>query len=302
MTPFDTPGLLVPPLTPFDQDGKVDRHQLNDQIDYVVDACDPTALVVMGVEAQEYRYLSIDERADHVQAVAEYLDGRVPFVAGVSAPDPADAIELGRVAESAGAAAVQALVPSRVQGGTPRREDLTAYFRQLGTELGVPIVAYHNPLTGASLSPADLTAITRVNEVVAVKESSRNMRHVLRLIESIDRAGLAQYFTTMELLVPSLVLGGSGATMPPPAAELGRRTIDAFTAGNLNEATQYQRAFAEFPARWIEWGLAPVMKAALDHLGFPVGNHPAASGLSPAACNELTSYVDGIPLAGLNGE
>ena len=38
----------------------------------------------------------------------------------------------------------------------------------------------------------------------------------------IDRAGHARYFTTMQMLLATLQLGGSGATMPPPGSEIAR--------------------------------------------------------------------------------
>jgi 4-hydroxy-tetrahydrodipicolinate synthase len=104
---------------------------------------------------------------------------------------------------------------------------------------------------------------------------------VSRLIVEIDRAGHARYFTTMQMLLATLQLGGSGATMPPPGCEIARRVIDAFVAKDYERAAEIQLQFALFPSKWMHRGLAPAMKAALNLIGIPVGEpYPPYSGLT----------------------
>jgi 4-hydroxy-tetrahydrodipicolinate synthase len=96
----------------------------------------------------------------------------------------------------------------------------------------------------------------------------------------IDRAGHARYFTTMQMLLATLQLGGSGATMPPPGCEIARHVIDAFVAKDFERAAEIQLQFALFPAKWMHRGLAPAMKAALNLIGIPVGEpYPPYSAL-----------------------
>ena len=66
----------------------------------------------------------------------------------------------------------------------------------------------------------------------------------------------------MQMLLASIQLGGSGATMPPPASEIARRVIDAFVAKDYERAAEIQLQFALFPSKWMHRGLAPAMKAA----------------------------------------
>jgi 4-hydroxy-tetrahydrodipicolinate synthase len=95
---------------------------------------------------------------------------------------------------------------------------------------------------------------------------------VSRLIVEIDRAGHARYFTTMQMLLASLMLGGSGATMPPPGSEIARHVIDAFLAKDYQRAAEVQLQFALFPSKWMHRGLAPAMKAAMNLIGVPAGD------------------------------
>ena len=67
-----------------------------------------------------------------------------------------------------------------------------------------------------------------------------DLARVSRLIVEIDHAGHARYFTTMQMLLATLQLGGSGATMPPPSCEIARRVIDAFAAKDYERAATLQ--------------------------------------------------------------
>jgi 4-hydroxy-tetrahydrodipicolinate synthase len=269
---MDRPELLVAPLTPFDADLKVDDRALRRQIDYVVGDCRATMVVAAGVETQEYTYLSLEARKALIRRTIELVDGRVPVMVGVSHPSFRTAVELAQLAEQLGAAAVQLLAPLRPFAGAPSQADLIAYFEAVARETALPITLYLNPGPGAELSIADTIALSKLSRVNFIKESSRDLARVSRLIVEIDRAGHARYFTTMQMLLITLQLGGSGATMPPPAAEIAAQLIAAFTARDYERAAEIQLQFALFPAKWMHRGLAPVMKAAMKLVGVPVGD------------------------------
>jgi 4-hydroxy-tetrahydrodipicolinate synthase len=265
------PGLIVAPLTPFTADLKLDERLLKRQIDYVVRDCGATMVVAAGVETQEYTYLSLAERKALIRSTIEYVDGRVPVMVGISHASFRTAIELAHDAEKLGAEAVQLLAPLRPFAGPPTQADLVAYFEAIGRETKLPITLYLNPGPGADVSIPDTIALAKLPRVQLIKESSRDLARVSRLIVEIDRAGHAKYFTTMQMLLATLELGGSGATMPPPGSEIARHVIDAFVAKNYAKAAELQLQFALFPSKWMHRGLAPAMKAAMNLIGVPVG-------------------------------
>jgi 4-hydroxy-tetrahydrodipicolinate synthase len=266
-----TPGLIVAPLTPFTADLVVDAPALQRQIDYVI-ASGATMVVAAGVETQEYTYLSLEQRKVLIRQTVEFVDGRVPVMVGISHPSFRTAVELAHDAENLGAAAVQLLAPLRPFAGPPTQADLIAYFEAVARETRLPITLYLNPGPGADVSIPDTIALAKLPSVQLIKESSRDLARVSRLIVEIDRAGHARYFTTMQMLLISLQLGGSGATMPPPGCEIARHIVDAFLAKDYERAASLQLQFALFPARWMHRGLAPAMKAAMNLIGVPVGD------------------------------
>jgi 4-hydroxy-tetrahydrodipicolinate synthase len=190
---------------------------------------------------------------------------------GISHPSFRTAIELAHDAERLGAAAVQLLAPLRPFAGPPTQSDLVAYFEAIGRETRLPITLYLNPGPGADVSVPDTIALAKLPCVQLIKESSRDLARVSRLIVEIDRAGHARYFTTMQMLLATLELGGSGATMPPPGSEIARHIIDAFMAKDYERAAELQLQFALFPSKWMHRGLAPAMKAAMNLIGIPAG-------------------------------
>jgi 4-hydroxy-tetrahydrodipicolinate synthase len=269
---MEKPGLIVAPLTPFTADLKVDEPALQRQIDYVVKDCGATMVVAAGVETQEYTYLSFEQRRGLIRQTIEFVDGRIPVMVGISHASFKTAVELAHDAEKFGAAAVQLLAPLRPFAGSPTQSDLIAYFEAVARETRLPITLYLNPGPGADVSIPDTIALAKLPSVQFIKESSRDLARVSRLIVEIDRADHARYFTTMQMLLATLQLGGSGATMPPPGSEIARHIIDAFMAKDYERAAALQLQFALFPSKWMHRGLAPVMKAAMNLIGMPVGD------------------------------
>jgi 4-hydroxy-tetrahydrodipicolinate synthase len=183
---MQTPGLIVAPLTPFTADLKVDEAGLARQIDYVVKDCRATMVVAAGVETQEYTYLSLAERKDLIRRTIELTDKRVPVMVGISHASFKTAIELAHDAERWGAAAVQLLAPLRPFAGPPTQADLLAYFEAIGRETKLPITLYLNPGPGTDVSIPDTITLAKLPQVQLIKESSRDLARVSRLIVEMD--------------------------------------------------------------------------------------------------------------------
>jgi len=286
------PGLVVPPLTPFTPDLAVDEKRLRREIDYIVDDCGATMVSAAGVETTEYHYLTLEQRKSLIERTVEFVDGRAPVVVGVSHPNVYTAIELAHLAEKLGAEAVQVLAPLRPFGGAPTINDLVAYFQAISAETSLPIMLYLNPGPGAEVNPAWTVTLAQLPKVAYVKESSRDLARVSRLIVEIDLAGHARYFTTVQMLLASIQLGGSGATMPPPVAYIANEVIKSFNAGDHARAAELQRQFALFPALWMGYGLAPALKAAMEIVGLPLGDpYPPFKPVSDADKQAMEEYL-----------
>jgi 4-hydroxy-tetrahydrodipicolinate synthase len=276
------PGLIIPPLTPFNDDQKVDYALLEKGVNYVVDDCNAAMVIAAGVEAQEYHYLKFEERKELIKKTIEFVGQRCPVAVGISHPSYKVAIELAHYAQDLGAQAVQLLAPLRAFGGEPTHQETLDYFQAVLKEVKVPMVLYLNSGPGANLSIPTTIALAKLPGIHYIKESSRDLSRVSRLIAEIELSGHARYFTTMQMLLITLQLGGSGVTLPPPAAYLANKVVQAFVKGEIKEATRLQLQFASYPNRWMGHGLTPTMKASLKLMGLSAGDpyppHPPIHG------------------------
>jgi 4-hydroxy-tetrahydrodipicolinate synthase len=292
------PTTVVPPLTPFAQDLSVDVAALERGVNYVVEDCDAGIVIVAGVEAQEYQFLSFEARKELIRQTIAFVDGRRPVTVGVSHPSFRVAVELAQFAQSLGSQSVQLLAPTRPFGGAPSTADLVGYFEAVGREIDVPIMLYLNAGPGADVSIPATIELASLDCIGFVKESSRDLARVSRLIEEIEHVGYARYFTTMQMWLASLMLGGTGVTLPPPAAKLAHAIAKAFSAGDWIKAARIQRQLALWPSRWMHYGLAPVMKASLEWLGVPCGQpYPPYRAVEGADLDALHDYLATTDLA-----
>jgi 4-hydroxy-tetrahydrodipicolinate synthase len=165
------PGLIVPPLTPFTTDLNVDQKALEAGVNYVVEDCNASMVIAAGVEAQEYHYLTLEERKHLIAKTIEYVDGRCPVAVGISHPSFKIAVELAHYAEKMGAQATQLLAPLRPFGGEPTQGELLAYFEAVSRESHLPMVLYLNPGPGANVSVPATIALSQLERIKYVKEA-----------------------------------------------------------------------------------------------------------------------------------
>jgi 4-hydroxy-tetrahydrodipicolinate synthase len=272
------------------------------QIDYILVGCAPAAVCVAGVETQEYQYLSEGEREELIRRVVAMVDARAAVIIGVSHASFRRSIELAHLAEEVGASAVQLLLPNRPFGGPASVAEIVEYVEMIAEATDLPLVAYHNPGPGAALSAGQVVTVATLESVRCLKESSRNVRHVGLVIKEVELAGHAHVFVTMEVLLAGLTLGAAGAMAPPPAAVFCSNLISAFREGDFSGAGEYQRLLSEMPARWIEYGLAPVMKEAMRCLGVDCGDpHPPFGNLPADARASLRTFLGDLTAGILAG-
>ncbi|MPZ14171.1 MAG: dihydrodipicolinate synthase family protein [Chloroflexi bacterium] len=264
-------GIICACLTPFNERDCVDYGALEREIQYIVEECGVDAISIAAVEAAEYTRLTIEERKDLLRRAVEMVDRRLPTIAGCSHQSFRVVGELCEFAAGIGADYAQVLMPTLPWGGNPEGGELVEYFTEVATRSPLPIVAYHNPGPGADPDFATFVKLSTNARVHYFKESSRDTLKIARMIEEIQRAGNAGYFTTMQPLLMTLMMGGAGATMPPPGAKIGARVVKAHREGDFDEAHRWQRLYAAFPSKWPQYGLPPVMKAALQEIGVDIG-------------------------------
>ncbi|WP_214106680.1 dihydrodipicolinate synthase family protein [Acrocarpospora catenulata] len=152
----------------------------------------------------EYSSLTDEERRTVVRVAREAVGDRGLVVAGVHGVGWHQAVYWAEQAAEDGADAVLALPPTIYRAN---RDEVLAHYRELD-RVGLPIMLYNNPIdTKVDLTPDLIAELAQLNNVVAVKEFSTDIRRVLEIRDLCDIDVVAG---ADDLLFESLVDGAVG--------------------------------------------------------------------------------------------
>lgn len=163
-------GMLPVLPTPFIEAGAVDPEAMAGIVDFAL-ASGVDGVVFPGF-ASEVDELSAAERAALLKVVVTRVGGRVPIIAGASAPSAAEAIAHCREALANGIRHVMIQAPKSVGTTT---EAVCAFYNEIAAAVpGIEIVLQNAPAPrGSDLKPEAILAIVRGNPAITyVKEET----------------------------------------------------------------------------------------------------------------------------------
>jgi 4-hydroxy-tetrahydrodipicolinate synthase len=180
-------GSFTALVTPF-KNGAVDEKAFRDLVDWQI-AEGTSGLVPVGTTG-ESPTLSHGEHKDVVEWCVEQARGRVPVVAGAGSNSTAEAIELARHAESAGADAVLVVTPYY---NKPTQEGLYQHFKAVNDAIGIPIIIYNIPPRSViDMSVDTMKRLYELKNIAGVKDATASMTRV-----SQQRAALGEDFNQL---------------------------------------------------------------------------------------------------------
>jgi dihydrodipicolinate synthase/N-acetylneuraminate lyase len=281
-------GVHVATTTPFTADGAVDLDVYREHCRWLVEH--GIAGIVPGGSLGEYESLTSDERRSLVEAAVEAVDGRAIVVPGVSAAGAHQSLEHARHARDVGAAGVMALPPV-IHPPTPG--ELVDHFATIATA-GLPIIVYNNPFsTKKDLLPPVLAELATIDEVVAVKEFSGDVRRVSHLLELTD--DLEVLCGADDLALESAAMGAVG-WIGGFTGVVPRATVELFELGRASRLADALPAYrALLPL--LRWDTGPrfvqAIKLAQTLVGQPVGGtRPPRLALEDAEVELVTAQLE----------
>jgi 4-hydroxy-tetrahydrodipicolinate synthase len=262
-------GVLTALVTPFASDGRIDDDTLRRLVDRGIDG-GVDGVVACG-STGEFAAMNNAERRHVVETVIDQTAGRVPVVAQTGAVSTAEAVELSRHAEAAGASVLMVVSPYY----EPLSEEETLnYLRTVADSVDIPIMLYNLPVaTGVNLSPATVGRLAHeVSNIRYIKDTSGNMAQAGQLIHHYGDV-ISTFIGWDSLLLAAItegaagVMAGTANVMPAELVSIHR----ALCAGELQRArSEWARIYPLVDAIMSAPFIAAV-KAALDAVGFPVG-------------------------------
>lgn len=215
-------GVIAALPTPFDAAGAIDEHATGGLVDWLI-AKGINGLFVCGTTG-EGALLTDDERVAVVRVASVAAAARVPVIAHVGASATAQVLELARRCRDAGADALAAVPPYYYRCDDA---DVAAHFGALaGAVPDRPVLLYNIPqLTVNTITPAVVTALREVPNIVGIKDSSGDLGGLLR-IAAAARAGFHLIVGSDLLTLQAAALGwpavvsGPASVVPEPYVDL----------------------------------------------------------------------------------
>jgi len=197
-------GAMTALVTPF-RAGEVDSRALAALVEAQI-AAGIHGLVPCG-STGEAATLTHEEHVAVVREVVRVARGRVPVIAGTGSNSTAEAIRLTRGAEEAGADGALLISPYY---NKPTQEGIYRHYAAVAQATKLPLIVYNIPgRTASNVTPETLGRLSRVPNIVGVKEASGSLAQV---IEVIAAAGpdFAVCAGDDILTLPIMAAGGKG--------------------------------------------------------------------------------------------
>jgi len=252
-------GSFVAMVTPF-QNGKVDEAKLKELVEFHI-THGTDGLIPCGTTG-ESPSLSHDEHRRVVELVIEASRGRIRVVAGTGSNSTAEAIDMTKHAERAGATGALVVNPYY---NKPTQEGLYRHFRAVAESVAIPILLYNiQSRTAINVETDTLARLVRdAKNIVGVKEASGSLDQMSQVI-----AACGPDFSVLSgddnITLPLLVIGGSGVVsvianiVPRETADL----VHAALEGDWKRARDlHYRLFPLARAAFLETNPIPIKEA-----------------------------------------
>ncbi|MFI0352096.1 dihydrodipicolinate synthase family protein [Actinomadura sp. 9N407] len=194
----------------------------------------------------EYSSLTDEERRRVARTAVETIGDDGVVVVGVHGPGSHQARRWTEIAAEDGADGVLCLPPTMYRAN---RGEVIAHYEAVAS-VGLPVMIYNNPIdTKVDLTPDLVGEIAQIENIVAIKEFSGDVRRILEIKENAP--GLEIVAGADDVTLEALLMGATGwfagfpNVFPAESAEL----FELATAGKLDEARAlYEPLVAAF--RW----------------------------------------------------
>jgi dihydrodipicolinate synthase/N-acetylneuraminate lyase len=231
--------------TTFNEAGELDLPSQLRCVDFMIDA-GSTGLCILANFSEQF-VLSDDEREVLTSAILKHVAGRVPVIVTTTHFGTKVCSERSRRAQDAGAAMVMVMPP--YHGATIRvsEERIYEFYAALSDAIDIPIMIQDAPVSGTALSAAFLARMAKeIRNVCYFKietpGAASKLRELIRLGgDAIEGPWDGEEAIT---LLPDLDAGATGAMTGGAYPDGIRKIMDAYTAGNREEAV------AEY-TRWL---------------------------------------------------
>ena len=250
-------GVVVPILTPIDENEMIDEVKLREQVDYVIEGG------VLGILAfgsnGEFYVIEDDEMERGLKIMVDQAAGRVPVYFGIGAISTKKCCRLAKMAVANGAAGISVLQPMFLK---PTEKELYEHFKTIAEAVPeTPMLLYNNPGRVNYTLSGNLgeRLAHEVPNIVGMKDTSGDITQTSEFIRRTRDVGFKVFGGKDTLLYASMCHGAVGGvcTAANFMPELITDVYNKYVAGDLEGSLEAQ------------FKLNPV-RLSMDPASFPV--------------------------------
>ncbi|WP_116365969.1 dihydrodipicolinate synthase family protein [Parahaliea mediterranea] len=274
----DWRGYIPALTTPFTADGAFDIEATRQLHRWVYDN-GVHGFIIMGTQG-EWFSMSTEEKHALMHVAGDQFAGKLTLIAGCSAYTATEVLQNIEVARAAGMDGVLLTAPPYIM---PTEEEIYRFFEEVSDNSALPICVYNwPPGTHVDLSLPLLTRLADLDKVVAIKNSTPNLRHFMdvffTLKDKVRVFGIPMNELGITLTQHHNADGtmGAGAVLGPDQPGF----FNAIWEGDIQRARQLGQRDSTIMKDWFTPGLTgrfgsaqSIFKEALNQLGQP-GGHP----------------------------
>jgi len=284
-------GIFTPNLVPYDARGDVHEGELRRYVDWLIER-GVHGLYPNG-STGEFTRFTPEERRRITEIIADQARGRVPILAGAAEANVRETLAACEHYAGLGVRAVAIVAPFYYKLSPA---SVYAYFREIGRNTPVDVTLYNIPMFA---SPIDVPTVQRLSEecerIVAIKDSSGEIPHMIRMIQAVrpNRPDFSFLTGWDAALMPMLLVGCDGGTNASSGVvpEVTRKLYDLTLAGRLDEARTVQYDLVKLFDTMIYSAEFPEgFRAAVGLRGFEMG--AGRQPMSPEQRTDLETLRD----------
>ena len=263
--PFTGSGVAI--VTPFDGN-KTNYDALGELIEMQI-ANDTDAIIICGTTG-EASTMPDQEHLSAIEYAVNKTAKRIPVIAGTGSNDTAHAVELSKKAAELGADGILTVTPYY---NKTTQKGLVSHFGTIANSVDIPVILYNVPSrTGMNISVAALKELSKIENIVAIKEASGNISYTAEVAANVPDIYI--YSGNDDIIVPIMSLGGKGviSVLANVAPKQTHDMCSLYLSGEVEKSAALQLELLDLiNALFIEVNPVPV-KTALKLMGYNVGN------------------------------
>ena len=230
-------GSFVALVTPMLENGSLDFDALEALVEWHIES-ETNGIVSVGTTG-ESATVSVPEHLEIIKKTIDFVDGRVPVIAGTGGNSTQEAVELTQTAAELGADYALIVTPYY---NKPNQEGLFQHFIKIADSVEIPQILYNVPSrTACDLRPDTVMRLASHQNIVGIKEaldSSERLSELIRISQSVaDQKNFSVFSGDDPSFSSFMANGGDGVISV--AANIVPKYISQICSLNLSDQFEH---------------------------------------------------------------